>query len=168
MQERTLKGEAVWVMKCPSFSTSQQHIYCLIMQSHELDTTKPTNQFPRVIFLDGGGWKAGGRGNTSIWEALLKIPFCAGQSLQLQTGIMWGLFLTVSIGKGYLQSIWSFQFFFLSQMMVIQKQIRGSGLCLIPGNKGSLFPTERTVMVSCDCVYWIRLHRESYLWLHTF
>lgn len=32
------------------FSTTQQHIYCLIMQSHELNTTKPTNQYPGVIF----------------------------------------------------------------------------------------------------------------------
>jgi len=52
MQERTLKREAVQVTQCPPFSTSQQHTYCLIMQSHELGTTKPTNQFSRVIFLE--------------------------------------------------------------------------------------------------------------------
>lgn len=29
------------------------------MQSHELDTTKPTNQFPRVIFLEELGVSEG-------------------------------------------------------------------------------------------------------------
>lgn len=32
--------------------------------------------------------------------------------------------MTVSLGKWYLQNIWSFRFFFLTQMMVIQRKVR--------------------------------------------
>lgn len=74
MQERTLRQEAMQVTQHPPFTTSQQYIYCLIMQSHELDTTKPTNKFHRVIFLEklcvskgmaiisNSCWRGGGHG----------------------------------------------------------------------------------------------------------
>lgn len=104
------------------FSTSQQHIYCLIMQSHELDTTKPTNRFPRVIILEklcvskgiaviftNSCWRGGGHGNKSIGEVLLATPFCS--RLTINRNSSRGLFRTVSFGKLYLQNIWLFFLF---------------------------------------------------------
>lgn len=158
MQARTLKWEAVQVTQCPPFSTSLQQIYCLIMLSYELVTTKQTNQFPRVIFLEKlfvsrwwlwsptpSGKDKGMVTHTSGKFHLHTILFCGGLSLYLQTGIMWGLFInwpSVLVGQWYLQNIWSFRYF-STPGDNYPKASQGKGLSSTPDKKQSLLPNRK-------------------------